>query len=127
MRFYREVVNDAYWNWYVDLPEYDGPKSDLLMVMGADIMLDKILEYQKKDNIVEVEIETNPEAFACDININPHIHIIKVKEHNDDEYGSGATYEVHNNIGMQIENIWLCDVMLRLFGKFPNELYIKIK
>ena len=35
-KFYKEDDN----RWFVELPEWDGEKDDLEMVMGADILLD---------------------------------------------------------------------------------------
>ena len=121
MRFYKVHINDSYWKWYVDLPEYDGSKEDLLMVMGADIMLDKIMQYQDLHNEVKISIDTVTYG-------DHHIMLKKVKEHSEDEYGSGATYNVmSDNELFQVNDIWLCDVMLWVFGEFPNRLYIKIK
>jgi len=36
--FYKETTGE----WYIDLPDYPGPKEDLQMVLGADKMLDPI-------------------------------------------------------------------------------------
>src|ERR1041385_9193711 len=51
-KFYREI-ND----WFVDLPEWEGDKTDLQMVAGADSMLDII---SQGEDSVWLTISTEP-------------------------------------------------------------------
>lgn len=123
MRFYKETVSEHYWNWYVDIPDWEGNKGDLLMVMGADTLLDDIQRYQNREDEVITFIT------AGDVLDRTDIVLEKVKEHAHDEYGSGATYNVisyNSDIELGYE-IWLCDVVLTIFGEFPETIYLKIK
>ncbi|MEJ6979684.1 DUF6717 family protein [Pedobacter sp. P351] len=52
-RFYKENTGE----WYVDLPDYPGPKADLQMVAGADTFLDKL---GGKSNIVSLTVSEEP-------------------------------------------------------------------
>lgn len=107
-RFYKESTN----RWYVDLPEWNGPKSDLEMVDGADSMLEymaegsgevrAILSTQKVDNVY---------------------HLKFVRE--TPEIGEGAQYYLEEYLGLTINlRVWLCDVTKFVFGEFPNDIWI---
>lgn len=106
-RFYKEGNN-----WYVDLPSWTGPKSDLLMIGGADTMLDIIsnngaevtvfISEKKFDGATELTFK----SFATDI-------------------GEGAYYLLETYEGNTLNmSVFLCDVTKFVFGKFPEKLFI---
>lgn len=102
-KFYRDDEG-----WFVDLPEYPGVKADLEMVFGADTLLDIM---SNNGNLVNVEISETPVDTA---------HYLK---HNaDGGDGSGAFYYFNEDLPI----VWLCDVMLFVFGYFPKDIYFKV-
>jgi len=110
-KFYKEDNN-----WYIDLPNYPGDKSDLAMVMGADIMLDIIGDYNKT---VTLNILTSDDE-------NPIKYPNKLEYLSDatDEMGEGVYYLLNNNNEPTIQ-IWLCDVTKFVFGNFPKVIYFE--
>jgi len=107
-RFYKESTN----RWYVDLPEWNGPKADLEMIDGADSMLEymaegsgevrAIMSTQKVDNVY---------------------HLIFIRE--PPEIGEGAQYLLEEYLGLTIYlRVWLCDVTKFVFGEFPENIWI---
>ena len=108
-KFYKEGTN-----WYVDLPNWEGSKSDLLMIGGADTMLDIV-----SDNGTEVEV------MISEKNFNDADELVFVKSAKDD-IGEGAYYNLATYKGVEHNlSVFLCDVTLFVFGKFPEELFIK--
>lgn len=99
---------EPHGTWYIDLPDYPGPKGDLAMVAGADDMLDYLAKGKTR---VEVEMSEQPFAGA--------LELVRVKL---GEPGGGAFYKPTNH---QIESVWLCDVTLYALGKFPEKIYFK--
>lgn len=102
--FYKE----PHGTWYIDLPDYTGPKGDLAMVAGADDMLD-YLARGKKQVVVEMSEQPFEGALAMER--------VRVGEP-----GGGAYYEPVNH---SIQSVWLCDVTLFALGKFPEKIYFK--
>jgi len=110
--FYKDEKGD----WYIDLPEWEGDKSALQMVLGADTMLE-LMAGEKN----EVKIKFSDEPFDVCAKMN--------KEEDGYqgilEYG-GAMYVV---IQHDIPNIpfyhrlWLCDVVKFIFGEMPDVIY----
>jgi len=107
LKFYKEISG----KWFVDLPEWNGDKTDLEMVSGADTMLDIISEgenevvllFSKKyfDNSNKLELL----SLATDI-------------------GNGAYYKLNKYIGIKFHlKIWLCDVTKFVFGDFPKKIF----
>lgn len=107
-RFYKEGNN-----WYVDLPSWEGAKSDLLMIGGADTMLDIVSE-----NGTEVEVLISEQEF----NGADKLTFVKLAE----DVGEGAYYNLAIYKGEILSlSVFLCDVALFVFGKFPETIYIK--
>lgn len=99
-------------NWYVDLPDWDGAKSDLLMIGGADTMLDIISE-----NTTEVTTTISLEPFEG----ADKLTFVKLAT----DIGEGAYYHLESYKGTKHElSVFLCDVTLFVFGEFPKEIYI---
>ena len=101
--FYKSEEN----RWYVNLPDYPGPIDELEMVAGADVMLDMLSEHDNR-----ISLEVSEKKLKCDA-------YLKYKP----ESGEGI-YEAHLD-GVEYM-IWLCKVMLYVFGCYPENLYIKL-
>lgn len=99
--------------WYVVFPDYPGPRADLEMVLGADMMLD--IYAQGEGNVSLTVSETEVAGFDV-------INLVELC----DETTGGAYYKVSiiNNIDYDFR-IWLCDVTKFVFGYFPEFLYLK--
>lgn len=104
LRFYKEENG----TWWIDLPEYPGPKSDLQMVAGADDMLDSLSQGKTE---VKLDVsEQRMEGFSG------------IQRVDDIPTLSGRYYY---NIDTELL-MWLCDVTLRLFeGRFPEVIWYK--
>ena len=106
-RFYKEETG----SWYADLPGYPGPKGDLLMVAGADTMLDVLAKGGSECSIVASE---SPFEYA---------ETLKLLR----EAGGGGDYFLERYNGKPINHdIWLCNVIKYVFGKVPPVLYFKL-
>ncbi len=100
-------------NWYVVLPDWQGEKEELQMVLGADTMLDIIA---KGSDSVNIKFETEDfEASSC---------LKLVKEYENEL--SGADYFLNGWDDKELNlEIWLCDVTKIVFGNFPSNIYFK--
>lgn len=108
-RFYKEGTN-----WYVDLPGWTGAKSDLLMIGGADIMLDIM-----SNNGLEVHTHISEQEFPG----ADKLQFTSLAE----DIGEGAYYNLAEYEGAVLNlSVFLCDVTLFVLGKFPEVIYIKV-
>jgi hypothetical protein len=110
LSFYKEESGE----WYVDLPDYPGPKEDLQMVYGADTMLDMISE---GEDWVSIEIAShavfNDEFYMLRaLTIPPQFDI------------GGKWYSLDYRGKMYV--VWLCDVTTHVFGDFPEIIQFKV-
>lgn len=95
--------------WFIDLPEWTGDKLDLLMVAGADKLLDKLAD--KKDSVTLIVSENEPIESGFE----------KLKKLMNTPIVGGATYI------SKYFPIWLCDVTRFIYdGRMPNNLYYKV-
>jgi hypothetical protein len=107
LKFYKESDN----RWYVDLPEWEGPKDALEMVMGADTMLDIMAQGEGE---VTLYMLTHPRDR----------YEMLTYLHETPELGEGAYYRMESYMGLEFNlNIWLCDVTKFVFGEFPKIIY----
>jgi hypothetical protein len=107
LKFYKEVDN----SWYIDLPDWEGSKADLLMVSGADTMLDMIAEGD-----IEVRLSVSETYFKNSDEI--------IFERMADDIGDGAYYTLKKYRGIEFNHeLWLCDVTLSVLGKFPERIF----
>ena len=127
-KFYREDGR-----WYIDLPEFLeaglGDKSNLLMVDGADTLLD-ILSGNKPNKSVdgtEVNVTFGNEPFDnYTYTLNKKVmgknqSLLDYLGHAPVDYG--AYYDVKELDGHQV---WLCPVTEYVFGGgYPDTIYIK--
>lgn len=103
-----KFLKDEMGKWYIDLPEYIGPKEDLEMVCGADTLLDIMSD---GSNEVNTEISETP--------FNNFKYCLTKK--NDTPEIGGALYYIST---LYFE-IWLCDVTRFVFnGILPNIIWI---
>ena len=128
-RFYKE--NGM---WYIDLPEFLeaglGTKNNLLMVAGADTLLDIL-----SDNSTETTIEFGDEPFIG------HNVQLDLKEMGKDQtlldavghapVDYGAYYTAYNTqwLGYEfkISSVWLCPVTEYVFGGgYPERIYLRV-
>lgn len=107
-RFYKENTH----RWYVDLPEWEGPKSALEMIDGADSMLEYMAEGSGE---VRAILSTKKVDNAY------HLNFLRETP----EVGEGAQYHLDEYLGLTINlRVWLCDVTKFVFGDFPRDIWI---
>ena len=107
LKFYKEEGK-----WYLDSP-WDGDKSELEMVMGADVLLDELDCFNKESVVVQI----------VDSSTVTTIDLLIVES---DEYG--ATYVVTTyNTQIRVSQIWLCTVTKHVFGgTFPENICFNV-
>ena len=112
-KFYKEECG----RWYVSLPEWEGEKDELEMVMGADSFLE-ILSQGEDEVYVTLSDTEFPDAERLEL-----FDLCRLK---GIELGSGAWYSLtsYMDIPYDIE-MWLCDVTKFVFGDFPKIIYFK--
>lgn len=109
-KFYKEPDG----SWYVDLPEWEGDKSALQMVLGADTLLDLMAQGHQ-----EILVRFSTEGFPGADVMSWFLNGIP----GDLEMG-GAMYHVESYKGIDYNfDLWLCDVTLFVFGEFPQHIY----
>ena len=97
--------------WYIDFPEYikkGGSKSDLLMVRGADTMLEQLSDGKR------IEL-----TFSA--SVIPYAHIKLTKLFGDPW---GATYMTNRKEITKM--VWLCNVTKAVMGGHPKNIYIYV-
>lgn len=98
-------------NWYVVLSDYAGPKSDLLMVAGADKLLDDLDEDLGTVSLTVSTIKFNDRDLTLTKMFNAH---------------GGAVYFVTSRL-LSARPIWLCKVVKFVFDqKIPRKLYVRV-
>ncbi len=107
-RFYQEYSASSHVKrrWYIDLPKYPGPKAALEMVAGADFLLDYLAE-DKDEVSLKISLENDGSYEALQLCTT-------------EQTTEGRWYE------WGIHPLWLCDVVLYVFGNFPNTIYFKV-
>jgi hypothetical protein len=128
-RFYKE--NGM---WYIDLPEFLeaglGTKNNLLMVAGADTLLNILT-----DDGTEAVIEFGDERFdGCNVQLDLNgmgkdQALLDAVGHAPVDYG--AYYSAYNTqwLGYEfkLSSVWLCPVTEYVFGgKYPERIYLRV-
>lgn len=91
--------------WFIDLPEWTGDKLDLLMVAGADKLLDKLSDGKRSVTLNVCEDKPDEEGFD------------KLTKLMNTPLVGGATYLIG------YFPIWLCKVTEFIYdGRMPNTL-----
>jgi hypothetical protein len=127
-RFYKEINI-----WYIDLPQFLeaglGTKANLMMVAGADTLLDIL-----SNDGTDINVDFSDKPFdGCNVKLDM---IRKGKDqelldhvgHAPVDYG--AYYTAYNTqwLGYEfkISSVWLCPVTEYVFGgDYPKNIYIK--
>lgn len=94
--------------WYVDLPEWTGDKKDLLMVAGADKLLDRLCAGNNTVSLLVSEENPMDESFD------------KMTKMVETPIFGGAVYLT------RYWPIWLCKVAAFIYNKMPDVLYYKV-
>lgn len=108
-KFYKEENGD----WYADIPEWTGSKSELQMVEGADLFLDILAE---GNDTIYLILSAVPFVSA------ERLHLYTRPEHTED--GAYYTLKQYKNIKYNLQ-MWLCAVTHWLFGDYPDIIYFK--
>jgi hypothetical protein len=104
-KFYKEEDN----RWYIDLPEWEGAKADLEMVLGADLLLDN-LSFEG----IFAYVKFGDEPFeGCNT----------LTHRQADKEATPGWYD--NDLWMGPSTIWLCEVTKFVFGCYPDKIYYK--
>ena len=102
------------YRWFAVLPEWEGSKDELEMVLGADTML----EFLSEDND-EVSLCMSGEEFEN----SDKLEFVRFAV----ELNNGAYYKLSSFRGIEINiDMWLCDVTKFVFGSFPKVIYISV-
>lgn len=95
--------------WYIDLPGWTGDKSALLMVAGADKLLDRLSIGQNTVSLLVSETQPEEKGFE------------KMTKMVETPVFGGAVYLT------SYWPIWLCKVTEFIYdGKMPEVLYYKV-
>jgi hypothetical protein len=121
-RFYKE--NEI---WYIDLPEFLeaglGTKANLMMVAGADLMLDALSN--NSDDIVITfadEPSDNVEHTLTKQRIGLDKQLLALIGHAPVDYGAYYNWKENNN-----QSVWLCPVTEYVFqGGYPKNIYVSV-
>lgn len=110
-----KFVKESNGDWFVNLPEWTGDKSELQMVMGADTLLD-IMAQGHDEIVVYISTEGFPGGNV----------ISKYQEGFDGDVSiGGAMYNLPQYRGIDFNlNLWLCDVTAFVFGEMPDHIYL---
>ena len=104
--------------WFIDLPEWEGSKNDLQMVLNADTWLDIVCH---GDWHVWVFVSDQPFDGAERL-IRTSLGCTLI----DEPFDSGATYRIESFMGIPYDfSMWLCDVTEFIFGHFPEIIYYR--
>lgn len=107
LKFEKDLIE-----WFVVLPEWQGDRSDLQMVLGADTWLDLLCQGEW--------------AVWMTISDKPFDGCEELVMTDGEDLGSGQWYEVKTYMGIEYNlKMWLCDVTKFVFGDFPQTIYYK--
>ena len=107
LKFYRENTG----RWYVDLPEWEGSKEDLEMVLGADDLMNLLAQ---GDDFIYAQIADEKFPGA--------VQMVMLEAGSIDM--GGAWYLVPSIGGIDFNlKLWLCDVTKFIFGHLPENIW----
>lgn len=121
-RFYKE--NKL---WYIDLPEFLeaglGTKNNLLMVDGADTLLDIL-----SNNSDSVQVQFGNEEFEGYTHKLDKLIIGMNKDLLDAVGHAAVSYGAYYNVNeIEGHTVWLCPVTEYVFGgHYPENIYLKV-
>lgn len=98
--------------WYIDLPEWLGPRANLEMVAGADTMLDVFAQDQERVNVTFTNYEA-PE-------ITPDLLLTHVGE------GTYSVTQLNEKYANAPAKMWLCGVTKFVFDSdYPEKISVR--
>jgi len=101
-------------DWFAEIPEWEGSRADLQMVMGADVFLDLLCQGEW-----DVWLTLSDEKMKGWGGDPEELHLIR----EDEEIGGGYyTLKTYKGIEFNLE-MWLCDVTKFIFGRMPETIY----
>jgi len=107
-RFYKE--NNK--TWYADIPEWTGTKEELMMVSGADVMLDVFAADSH-----EIDLDLSLKEFPGSMKLE----LIKLGTGE-----GGGYYSLISDGHIIMPELWLCDVTKFVFNSpMPDNIFIK--
>jgi len=112
MKLYK-FLKETTGRWYIDLPEWTGPKAELEMVEGADTMLDHVAE--GSDHV---------DLFMSETPFDNATAITLTKDLTGDIGGGMYLLGTYNYVTLNQE-MWLCGVTNFVFGHLPPVIYFK--
>ena len=96
--------------WFVELPDYTGPRADLEMVLGADLLCQLLAQGED-----EVTMSLDTKEFPG--------HRLMLEYQSDE--ADGGWYEIVSNDPTIPEfPVWLCKVTKFVFGELPLKIYV---
>lgn len=105
-------IKEPNGNWYIVLPDWEGSKDDLQMVMGADTMLDRFAE---GEDFVKLLIADR------DFENSYHLKLSRKTP----EYDGGGYYSLFDPQEEFIMEVWLCKVTNFVFGgELPINIHV---
>jgi len=108
--------------WYVDLPEWELDRGHLMMVAGADTLLDLLSDYSRERVDVNIEVYESASDVVLELgNADVVLELIRT-----DIGGLSGSYRIHST-RYDLEELWLCPVVSFVFGKIPKYLVINLK
>ena len=115
IRFYKDNQK-----WYADVPQHT--KAENIMVFGSDAFLECLswyLEVKNRKRIHDITITITDEKPKDYL-----FHLLRYA-HN----GYGANYSIIPSIDgekykMNVDKLWLCNVMHTVFQEHPKDIYI---
>lgn len=109
-RFYKELDG----RWYVEIPEWKGPKEDLEMVQGADSMLELISGDAKECYLTFADVPFE----GAEVLVLEHVR--------EPNLGGGGDYFLHKYEGeTTLLRLWLCEVTNYVFKGLPEQIFFR--
>jgi hypothetical protein len=112
--------------WYIDLPEFIeqglGTKANLMMVAGADVMLDIL---SKDGNEITLEFSEEPIEGSQHTLVKQRFgldkELLNKIGHAPVDYGAYYNWIENNS-----QSVWLCPVTEYVFnGVYPEKIFVK--
>lgn len=107
--------------WYIDLPNYQGDRADLQMVLGSDELLTELSESKEQ---ITLFISTDAK------DIRDYEGLPMFARHNWEFLIKAdyiKTFSGKYYTGYNARYIWLSCVIEFIFGNYPKYIYYKIK
>lgn len=129
LEFYKEQGQ-----WFLDLPEEIATQGECLMVGGTPELFELFTATQEIKDWVRLEVSEEPTKnfdlvlYLMGTGVNEE----DLKEWGHEIVGSGGFYEIlfiGDNPLFPVEllgyQIWICPTTVKVFGHYPQEIYIK--